>query len=54
MICICRQFFLEGHGEKFTIPETIPSKTRNLRALGMRSPAVFDVFGAAARETAFQ
>ena len=39
MIRICRQFFLEGHGEK-TIPKRYPNDTpkHNLRALGRRSP----------------
>ena len=39
MIRICRQFFLEGHGER-TIPKRCPNDTpkHNLRALGRRSP----------------
>ena len=39
MIRICRQFFLEGHGER-TIPKRYPNDTpkHNLRALGRRSP----------------
>ena len=39
MIRTCRQFFLEGHGEK-TIPKQYPNDTpkHNLRALGRRSP----------------
>ena len=35
MICICRQFFLEGHGEKRYQNDT---PKHNLRALGRRSP----------------